>query len=135
MELLSTFLWVDDVPAAAAFYQKAFGLAASVLEQNPGRGWRAEIPTGAGTLSLADTVELAGVLGIADHLPLDGPAPAAVQLTFATDDVEAAHAAAVEHGASSLSPATAMPWGQTIARVRAPHGVLISLVTPMGGRR
>jgi lactoylglutathione lyase len=135
MDLISTFLWVDDVPAAAAFYQEAFGLVPTVLEENPGRGWRAEFSTGVGGLSIADTVELTAALGIADHVGLDGSAPAAVQLTFGTEDVEAAHAAALAHGATSLAPPTAMPWGQTIARVRAPHGVLISVVGPTGGTR
>ena len=133
MDLTSTFVWVVDVPAAARFYQDAFGLTPTVLEENPGRGWRAEFPTGAGGFSLADTVELS-VLGIAAALPVDGPEPAAFQLTFLTDDVADAHDRAVRAGASSLAPPTEMPWGQTIARVRAPHGVLISVVSPVAER-
>ena len=61
---------------AAAFYGDALGLATSVLEENPGRGWRAELPTGHEGLSIADTVELADVLGIPEYLRLDGQAPA-----------------------------------------------------------
>jgi catechol 2,3-dioxygenase-like lactoylglutathione lyase family enzyme len=49
-----------------------------------------------------------------------------------TDQVEAAHAKALAHGATELAAPVAKPWGQVVSYVRAPDGCLIELCSPMG---
>ena len=60
-------------------------------------------------------------------------ADATASEALVTDDVTAAHQAALRHGAGELAPPTQKPWGQTVSFVRAPDGTLIELCTPVGG--
>jgi uncharacterized glyoxalase superfamily protein PhnB len=129
MRLGYVFMWVEDVPAAVAFYEQAFGLGRRVLRENGPMGWYAELETGATTLAIADDLEAAALLPGYRPNRVDDP-PGAFQVSFVTHDVAGAHAAAVQAGATSLAEPERQPWGQTIARVRAPHGVLVSLASP-----
>ena len=45
----------------------------------------------------------------------------------------AAYARAVEAGAAPLAEPAVKPWGQTVAYVRDPDGVLVELGTATGG--
>ncbi len=123
-----TFLWVADVEAAVAFYEQAFGLTRRVLLENGPMGLYAELDTGPTTLAIADHREARALFP--EHRALDDGPPALAQLSFVSDDVPAAFARAPAAGAASLAEPTTQPWGQTVARVRAPHGALVSIVTP-----
>lgn len=124
-----TFIWVDDVPAVVDWFETALGLKRRVLRDNGPLGGYAELDTGATTLAVADTRE-ARVLFPDGFVPLDGPHPPLFQVSFVSDDVGADHQRAVDAGARSLADPHDEPWGQTIGRVRSPHGVVISIVSP-----
>lgn len=125
-----TIVYVADVRAAAEFYGAAFGLATRFVHES---GDYAELDTGETTLAFA-THQLGEANLPAGYTPLDGlPAPAGIELAFVTDDVAAAVASAVAAGATLVREPTLKPWGQTVAYVRAPDGVLIELCTPAGG--
>jgi catechol 2,3-dioxygenase-like lactoylglutathione lyase family enzyme len=59
-------------------------------------------------------------------------APAAAELMFVVVDVAAALARAIEAGFTPFVEPRVMPWGQTVAYVRDPDGVLVELCTPWG---
>jgi catechol 2,3-dioxygenase-like lactoylglutathione lyase family enzyme len=59
-------------------------------------------------------------------------APAAAELMFIVVDVAAAVARAIEAGLTAFVEPRVMPWGQTVAYVRDPDGVLVELCTPWG---
>lgn len=124
-----TFIWVDDVPGAVGWFDRALGVGCRVLRDNGPLGGYAELDTGDTTLAIADTRE-AATLFAEGFRPLDEGVPAAFQVSFVSDDVEGAFARAVAAGAAALAEPHREPWGQTIGRVRSPHGVVISLVTP-----
>jgi lactoylglutathione lyase len=125
MQLAYTILYVDDVPASLAFYERAFGLARRFLHDS---GDYAELDTGGTTLSLSAR-RLLRQMGKHPAAPVPG-APS-FEIAFSTGDVAAAYARALDAGARAVQPPQAMPWGQTVAYVEDPEGFLVELCTPM----
>jgi lactoylglutathione lyase len=123
-----TIMYVPDVEATVAFYERAFGLARRFVHES---GTYAELDTGATALAFA-----ADALGAA-NLPqgyrpntLDGP-PAGIEIALVSDDVEDAFHTAVAAGAIPLVAPKTKPWGQVVGYVRDLNGVLIELCSPM----
>jgi uncharacterized glyoxalase superfamily protein PhnB len=134
MQFGYTFIWVDDVKAAVAFYKQVFDLKPRFVTENGAMGYYAELETGATTLAIADTKE-AKALFTDGYIPLDPKQPpAAFQLSFVTTEVVATYESALAAGATSVSPPAQQPWGQTIARVRDLNGILVSIATPPTAR-
>lgn len=124
-----TIAYVPDVAAALDFFETAFGLQRRFLHDS---GTYGELETGATTLAFA-----AHALGEANfpggHVAAsDSIKPLGIEIALVTEDVPAAVKAAVAAGASELAAPATKPWGQTVAYVRSPDGVLIELCTPMG---
>ncbi|BAL96441.1 VOC family protein [Rubrivivax gelatinosus] len=125
MAFAYTILYVDDVARSLAFYGAAFGLAQRFLHEGGDYG---ELDTGGTTLAFSSRRLLREI----GHHPqrADADAPCfEIALTF--DDVPAAMRRAVEAGARPMQEPRQMPWGQTVAYVADPEGVLIELCTPI----
>jgi lactoylglutathione lyase len=119
-------LYVPDVPAALAFYERAFGLSRKFLHESNSYG---ELATG--TTRLAFVAEsLAAGHGHFRPSRLDEPPPA-MEVALVTDDVAAAFEHAVAAGAEPHCKPEEKPWGQTVGYVRDPNGFLIELCTPI----
>lgn len=128
MQLGYIIIYVPDVKVAIAFYEKAFGLAVGFADET---GDFAQMNTGATALAFAKEgmVRDLGV-GFAPLRP-EAEAPA-IEIALTTPDVPAAVAAALAAGATLMKEAEEKPWGQTVAYVRDPFGLLVELCTPMG---
>src|SRR5262249_43537107 len=126
MRLGYTILFVDDVAATVAFYERAFGAECGMVNKAFGT-----LQTGATTLAFGSTANERSELpsGFESHPNHANGVPAGVQISFIVDDVEAAFKRAVEAGAVAVVPPRTMPWGQTISRVRDCNGCLVSLAT------
>jgi len=119
-----TILYVDQVEATIAFYEKAFGLKCDMVAGEE-----------FGQLATGETK-----LGFAAKKMLHGPGHFAspdgkvlgVEIALTTDDVQAAFDKAVAAGAKPVSKPENKPWGQTVAYVRDNNGFLVELCTPMG---
>jgi catechol 2,3-dioxygenase-like lactoylglutathione lyase family enzyme len=87
--------------------------------------------TGSATLSFARE-DLAGSHGF-DFAPIrpDAP-PVGIEICLICDDVPAAFAHAVGHGAVALAPPLVKPWGQVVAFLRDCNGALVEIATPVG---
>jgi lactoylglutathione lyase len=119
-----TILYVGDVPASVEFYERAFGLERRLLHES---GQYAELETGSTALAFA-AYDLA-----AENLPgLPEPdsARAGFEVCFVTEDVAAGYSRAVEAGAAPVSEPGRKPWGQDVAYVRDPDGVLVEIASP-----
>ena len=128
MRLGYTIVYVPDVAASLAFFEAAFGLSTRFLHESGAYG---ELETGATTLAFA-----AHALGDAHfeggHVRAsESPRPLGMEIALVTDDVAAAHARALAHGAQELATPESKPWGQTVSYVRAPDGTLVELCSPM----
>ena len=122
--------YVADVEATVSFYERAFGLTRRFVGPD---GDYAELDTGATTLAFAaSTLAASNLAGAGGYAALDPSAPPpGVSITLVTDDVPGGLARAVTAGATPYVDVTEMPWGQTVAYVRDPDGILVELATPV----
>jgi len=124
MRYASTIVYVPDVPAAVAFYGRAFGLEQGFAD--PG-GTYATLAGEGGVLAFASHDQAAQGVGEEARA-----APAGFEVWIETEDVPAAVERAVDAGAELVRPPVEKPWGQTVAYVRDPNGTLVELGEPVG---
>ena len=104
-------LYTRDVPATIAFYERAFGVERQYLAENGSYGQlKGDVPIG-----FANPPEMPG-----DK----------VEVGFVAEDVDAAYRRAVDAGCAAVKPPEDKPWGQRVAYVRDPNGVLVEICTP-----
>ncbi|MGE5635690.1 MAG: VOC family protein [Nocardioidaceae bacterium] len=122
-----TILYVRDAAASVAFYERAFGLARRFEHAS---GQYAELETGATALAFASRALAA------DNLPPGlrpddaGDGRPAFEICLVTDDVEGAFERAVQAGAEPVTAPRTRAWGQDVAFVLDPDGVLVELASP-----
>jgi len=123
-------LYVKDVSASLAFYEKAFGLSRRFFNDDSGKAY-GELETGAARLAFA-SLQMAN-----EHLKQEvvaaslDKAPLGVEIALVTSDVPALYARAVKAGATSVSEPATKPWKQTVAYLRDKDGHLVELCTPL----
>lgn len=123
-----TIIYVPDVAASLAFFERAFGFSRRFLHES---GMYGELETGATTLAFA-----AHAMGnmnfpsghVAAHESLK---PLGMEVVFVAADVALAHAQALGAGAVELAAPAEKPWGQVVSYLRCPDGSLVELCTPM----
>jgi lactoylglutathione lyase len=123
-------LYVNDVAASLAFYEKAFGLAKRFFHDDNGKAY-GELETGATrlafvSLALAKEHLKQEIVAAAPDKP-----PLGVEIALTTPDVPALFKRAVTAGATAISEPATKPWGQTVAYLRDNSGYLVELCTPM----
>ena len=123
-------LYVNDVAASLAFYEKAFGLARRFYQDDHGKAY-GELETGATRLAFASLALAREHLKQEIVAAVPGKAPLGVEIALTTSDVPALFARAVKAGAEMVSEPATKPWGQTVAYVRDNSGFLVELCTPM----
>lgn len=127
MKLAYTIIYVADVPATVAFYEKAFGLERRFIHES---NLYAEMATGETALAFAGN-EAAEMSGLA-IVPNDPGGPAAGwEICLVTDDVGAAFELAVSAGCTPISKPDEKPWGQTVSYVRDLNGCLVEIASPV----
>ncbi|GGU72858.1 lactoylglutathione lyase [Pseudomonas laurentiana] len=128
MKFAYTILYVPDVAASLAFFERAFGITRRFLHESGDYG---ELDTGATTLAFAS--QALGQANLPEGLVLaaESTRPLGMEIALATDAVEAAHTQALACGATELKAPEQKPWGQTVSYLRCPDGLLVELCTPM----
>ena len=125
-----TILYVEDVAASLAFYERAFGLSRRFLHDEDGKAY-GELETGAARLAFASLklveAHLQGGVTVA------GPdkAPLGFEIVLVTPEVQNLYDRAIRAGAAAVTPPETKPWGQTVAYVRDKDGFLVELCTPL----
>jgi len=124
--------YVDDVGATVDFFVNAFGMVKKFVTTENDYG---ELETGATTLAFAANELAASNLDAAGGYDaiVSSAKPIGAVMTLLSDDVAATIEAAVAAGASRYAPPVDKPWGQTVAYIRDPNGILIEVATPMAG--
>ncbi len=121
MKLKYTILFVEDVPATLAFFEKAFGLKRSMLYASGAYG---ELDTGATRLSFS-SIQLMEKLGKSPG-KADIGAPV-FEIAFETANVQEALDKALGAGAKLIQGVREESWGQTTSYVSDPNGFLIEI--------
>lgn len=128
MKLGYTIIYVPDVAASLAFFEKAFGFSRRFLHES---GTYGELTTGETTLAFA-AHELGDMNFPGGHVAAHtSKQPLGFEIALTTENVDEAHAKALAAGARELAAPANKPWGQTVSYVRCPDGTLIELCTPM----
>jgi lactoylglutathione lyase len=122
-----TILYVDDVPQTVDFYEKALSLIRRFIHESNAY---AEMETGQTRLAFTSR-ELAKTSGLDFGQLGNSSAPAAFELAFVTDNVEAYFKKAVENGAIELKKPVQKPWGQLVGYVKDCNGFLIEICSPL----
>ncbi|MEM9154365.1 MAG: VOC family protein [Cyanobacteria bacterium P01_F01_bin.33] len=121
-------VYVDNVNVSVEFYKQAFGIPTRFVHES---GDYAELETGVTTLAFAS--HQLGASNFPDGYTklTDLDAPAGIEIALVTEDVSTAVLSAIDAGARCIAEPSQKPWGQTVAHVRAPDGMLIELCTPV----
>lgn len=123
-----TIVYVPNVPASLAFFEKAFGIAQRFLHESRDYG---ELNTGETALAFATHTLGAMNLPTGYVEASSSPKPLGVEVAFVTPSVAEAHAKAVAVGATEIKAPETKPWGQVVSYVRCPDGTLIELCSPV----
>ena len=128
MQLGYTIIYVPDVMQSLAFFEQAFGLKRRFLHESGDYG---ELETGATTLAFASLDLGRSNLPQGFVVASESAQPLGFEIALVTPDVASAHARALQAGATDIKPPEAKPWGQTVAYVRCPDGLLVELCSPL----
>ena len=123
-------LYVNDVAASLAFYEKAFGLARRFFHDDHGKAY-GELETGTTRLAFASIALAEEHLKQKIVAAAPGNSPLGVEIALTTPDVAVLFQRAVKAGAIAIGEPTTKPWGQTVAYVRDNSGFLVEICTPM----
>jgi lactoylglutathione lyase len=128
MKFAYTIVYVNDVPATIAFYQKAFGQKLAFLHESE---LYAEMETGGTALAFAhfDMAHL-NQLPIRPNYGVDSSA-AGIEIAFTDPYPQTAYDKAVAAGAKPVKAPERKPWGQIVGYVRDLNGVLVEIASPM----
>ena len=127
MKLGYTIIYVADVLATVAFYEKAFGLARRFVHES---NLYAEMETGSTALAFAGEA-MAEMNGVSIRPNRLGDVAAGIEIALVTDDPAAAYKRTVAVGAIAVKPPVQKPWGQTVAYVRDLNGCLVEICSPV----
>ena len=123
-----TILYVADVEASLTFFEKAFGLSRRFFHES-GYG---EIETGSTALGFASHQLGSSNLPVGYVKADESVLPLGMEIALISDDVQSAYDRAISAGATPLNAPIVKPWGQIVAYVRCPDGLLVELCSPMG---
>ena len=122
-------VYVDDPAAAAAFYERTFGLPSEFAAPD---GSYAQLDTGATKLAFASyTLGEGNFPGGVRRAGADGPAAERRDRARPRRRSIAAYEIALAAGCAALAPPQDKPQGQRVAYVRDPFGTLLELATPL----
>jgi lactoylglutathione lyase len=118
-----TIIYVPDVAASLDFYGRAFGFETRFTDPSGDYG---ELVTGDTTLAfVAESLATSNIGPFRRNRP--DTEPAAIEVALITADVAGAVDAALAAGATPLTDPEEKPWGQVVAYVRDPNGVLVEI--------
>jgi lactoylglutathione lyase len=128
MNLAYNILYVENVPATVAFYEKAFGLQNKFIVEDESY---AEMLTGNTTLSFCSYTLAQSNFELEFEKSSNAKKPFGCEIGFTTDDVQVAFDKAINAGAIEVQVPKAKPWGQVVAYVRDNNGFLVEICTVM----
>lgn len=121
-------IYVENVRATVAFYQKAFKLKQRFLHESE---QYAEMETGQTCLAFANEEFIKGSHQF--RLNRKDKEAAGAEVAFIVEEVSKAYAHAVEAGATPILKPVQKPWGQTVSYVRDNNGFIVEICDEVKG--
>lgn len=121
-----SILYVNDVAATLAFYEKAFGFEIKFCtpENDYGELVSGETTMAFASIALGCTNLKKGIKPIEPHQQ-----PMGIEWCFITENVDQTVAAVLSAGGTLLEEAVQKPWGQTVAYAQDINGLLLEICT------
>ncbi len=127
MNLGYVILYVANVDATVAFYEKAFGLQCRFAHP----GGYSEMETGATALAFVDEKFVASN-GVHSQTVRPDALPPGFEIGLVSENVNAAYATALVAGAVPVLAPVTKPWGQVVSYVRDLNGFLVEICSKVG---
>lgn len=122
-----TIVYVEDVPKILDFYGRAFGFITKFLHEDHDYG---ELDTGNTIIGFAN--HNLGKMNLPNgYISASSRQPLGMELVFVTTKVQEVLENAIQAGGKKVQPVVLKPWGQKVAYLRDPAGILIELCSPM----
>jgi lactoylglutathione lyase len=120
--------YVQNIKLALSFYKEAFDIETKFIHESEEY---AELSTGETTLAFAS--EALGNSNLPNEfIPNNNSQlPASNEITLTAKDVKKAYNLALSKGAIDVIPPKEKPWGQLVAYIRDPNGLLIEIASSM----
>lgn len=125
-----TLLYVKDVAASLAFYEKAFGVTRHFFHDDDGKAY-GDLETGTTRLGFVSYALAADTLNMDVETLAKGQGTFGFEIALTTPDVKALYERALAAGAIPVIEPKRKPWGQTVAYVRDNSGFLVEICTPI----
>lgn len=122
--------YVESVDSTLRFFETAFQQKIRFLHES---GMYGELETGETVLAFASH-EMGDANFGSEYRRLDQETKlVGMEIAMVTDDVASAFSRAIDAGATEISPPASKPWGQVVAYVKTPQGILVEICSPIGG--
>ncbi len=120
--------YIKDISRAISFYKDAFDIQLKYIHES---NQYAELNTGATTIAFAS--ETLGSSNLPEgYIPHDiTKLPLASEICFTVSDVQKSYKRAIAVGGISVVSPEIKAWGQTVAYIRDPNGLLVEIASPM----
>ena len=120
--------YVVNIQESLLFFKKVFNLEEKFVHES---GAYAELNSG--TTSLAFVSESLASSNLPDGYKTNSnkELPVGCEIVFTSKDVEALYQKALNNGAKDISAPMQKPWGQMVAYVRDPNGILVEIASPI----
>lgn len=121
--------YVADIEKSLKFFKQVFDLETRFLHES---GAYAELNSGAVTLAFVSESLASLNLPYGFKKSSNKEPPLGCEVAFTSKEVNAHYHKALQHGAKDIAPPKEKPWGQTVAYVQDPNGILVEICSPMG---
>lgn len=121
--------YVADIKLSLTFFKKAFDFETKFVHES---GAYAELTTGSTTLAFVSEDLASSNLPNGYKKNSNKEPPIGCEIVFTSKDVEGLYQKALKSGATDVAPPKQKPWGQTVAYVRDPNGILVEIGSLIG---
>lgn len=128
LKLSHVIFYVKDMQATLKFYENAFDIKTRYIHEG---GVYAELETGATSLAFITEKAIDTMLPGGYYKNDPAKMPAGCEIVFTSANVQETFENAIKAGATKVSNPEVKPWGQTVAYVRDPEGILVEIASVM----
>ena len=120
--------YIVDIKKSLVFFKDVFVCETAFIHES---GTYAELATGATTLAFVSESLASSNLPKGYKKNSNDEPPLGCEIVFTSKDVMPLYQKALSSGAEDIAAPTQKPWGQTVAYIRDPNGILIEIASPI----
>lgn len=128
MSFSHVIYYVADIEKSLKFFKEVFDLETKFFHES---GAYAELDSG--PIALAFVSESLASLNLPEGYKKNSnkEQPLGCEIVFTSKEVNKLYRKALQHGAKDVAPPKEKPWGQIVAYIRDPNGILVEIGSPI----